>query len=239
MLYPYLGRYEEAFRLLEEAKGLALATMKDSTVVVNLVQARGALEYWAYRDIDRTLATLTALPASYDRHRSHDYWRSLAIFKALAGDTATARELLQAHSRDLSPVRREAMDALVAALEGDCARAGTMFEAVSRRDDFPKSAADMLNFSIGRCLLEEKRYAEAIVSLRKVVEREILYGDSAAMVPVAWFALGQAYEGRGDVARAVACYRSLLEIWKDGDDDLPCRREARVRLDQLAQARSM
>jgi hypothetical protein len=41
------------------------------------------------------------------------------------------------------------------------------------------------------------------------------------------------------VTLAAAAYEQVLELWKNGDADLPLRKEARIRVDRLAGARSM
>jgi len=96
-----------------------------------------------------------------------------------------------------------------------------------------------LNYVIARCQVASGDYDGAITSLRKIVERELYFADAAPMIPVAWFYLGEAYERKGDVARAASAYEQVLELWKNGDSDLPLRKEARIRVDRLAGARSM
>jgi predicted TPR repeat methyltransferase len=71
------------------------------------------------------------------------------------------------------------------------------------------------------------------------VERDIYLADTAPMIPVSWFYLGEAYERNGDVTLAASAYERVLELWKYGDADLPLRKEARIRVDRLAGARSM
>jgi len=126
-----------------------------------------------------------------------------------------------------------------AAALGDCDRANVLFEQGRSAQSIPKSAEDPMLYILARCRMQAGDYTAAITALRTIVEREIYFGDAAPMIPVAWFYLGEAYERKGDVARAIAAYERVLELWKDGDDDLYCRREARIRLDRLAGSRSM
>ena len=239
VLYPYLGRYHDSFRLLQDARAVSLATFHDSTTVVNFALAEGVLGYWAHQDARRTIAQLNELAPVRKKYLSEDYYRSLAMFHLIAGDTAQARSLLRAHSKGVTGGKREAMKVFEAAAGGDCARAEELFEKLSASKDFPASSEDAMNYVLARCQLGSGAYDDAIVSLRNIVDREIYYADSAAMIPVAWFFLGEAYERKGDVAGATAAYERVLELWKTGDADLFCRREARVRLDRLAGTRSM
>ncbi len=239
VLYPYLGRYRDSFRLLQDARAVSLATFNDSTTVVNLALAEGALGYWAHQDVRRTIAELDQLASVRKKFLSNDYYRSLAMFHLIAGDTAQARVLLRAHSKDVKGIKRETIKVFEAAAGGDCAHAEELFDALMTSEDFPASSEDALHYVLARCQLANGTYDAAIASLRKIVDREIYYADSAAMIPVAWFFLGEAYERKGDVAGATAAYERVLELWKTGDADLYCRREARVRLDRLAGTRSM
>ncbi|HEU4928962.1 MAG TPA: tetratricopeptide repeat protein, partial [Candidatus Krumholzibacteria bacterium] len=170
---------------------------------------------------------------------SDNYWQTLAMFHLVVGDTARARTLLAGHTEDTSEQEREAIRIFQTAAAGDCASADAMTKAATAAKKIELSAEDHIYYVLGRCQLESGAYEAAIASLRRIVERPLYYGDSAPMIPVAWFYLGEAYERKGDVSRASDAYQRVLEIWKDGDADLFCRREARIRLDRLAGSRSM
>ena len=239
MLYPYLGRFQEASRLIANGREASLATFGDSSAVVNLTMADATLSYWAHQDPRRTLAALDRLSTVNKKHLSADYWRSVAIFHMLVGDTAEAGALLRAHGKDMTPERRATLPVFQAAMTGDCDGATALFEKGRAAHSIPKSAEDPILYVLARCRLQSGDYTGAIAAFRTIVEREIYFTDSAAMIPVAWFYLGEAYERKGDVTRAIAAYQRVLELWKGGDDDLYCRREARIRVDRLAGSRSM
>ena len=68
--------------------------------------------------------------------------------------------------------------------------------------DFPDSP--MGHFSLGKFLLEEKRWAESVLSLEKAVALDANYA-------AAWVALGDAHAGAGDAGRAKGSYERALE----------------------------
>jgi tetratricopeptide (TPR) repeat protein len=239
VLYPYLGRFHDSAELIAKGRETSLATFGDSTAAVNLSMAQATLGYWAHQDPRRTIAELNKLAVVNKKYLGSDYWRSLAIFNMLIGDTAQAGALLRAHDKDMTPERRAAMAVFAASMQGDCDRAAVLFDQGRAARSFPKSAEDPLLYTMARCRAQAGDYDGAIAALRTIVEREIYFGDAAAMIPVAWFYLGEAYERKGDIARATAAYQRVLELWKDGDADLFCRREARVRVDRLAGLRNM
>jgi Flp pilus assembly protein TadD len=68
--------------------------------------------------------------------------------------------------------------------------------------EFPDSP--MGHFSLGKFLLEEKRFAESILALEKAVTLDANYA-------AAWVALGDAYAGASDTARARAAWERALQ----------------------------
>jgi tetratricopeptide (TPR) repeat protein len=239
VLYPYLGRYRDSAQVLAQGRAGAIEMFGDSTTAVNLAVAEASLQYWAHQDARKAIADLEALSSVRRKLLSDDYYQTLAAFFILAGDTAQAHALLRDHSKNVSAAEREALRVWEAAVTGDCARAEEIFHAALASKNLPASAEDQVRYALGRCQLSAGDYDAAIASFRAVVERKVYFVDAASMIPVAWFYLGEAYERKGDVARAAQAYETLLALWKDGDDDLYCRKEARIRLDRLAGTRSM
>jgi tetratricopeptide (TPR) repeat protein len=239
VLYPYLGRFRDSARLLSDARAVAMSTFHDSTSVVNLALAERVIGYWGHQDAKKTIAELNDLSSVRKKYLSDDYYRSLSMFSLIVGDTARARNLLQGHTKHMTATQRQTFHVFEVAATGDCARAAELFAAAVKSKEFPVSAQDPLNYMLARCQLANGAYDDAIASLRRIVDREFYFAESAPMIPVAWFFLGEAYERDGDVARATAAYERVLELWKGGDADLYCRREARLRLDRLAGTRSM
>ncbi len=239
VIYPFLGRFRDSSRLIANGREASFTAFGDSTTAITLTVAEAALSYWAHQDARRTIADLDALSTVRKKYLSGDYWRSLALFHMMLGDTAQAGALLRAHPKDMTPERRAIIAVFEAAAIGDCARASTLFDQGRADRKIPKSAEDPIFFMLARCRMQAGDYNAAIAALRTIVERELYFADSAALIPVAWFYLGEAYEKKGDVTRASAAYQRVLELWKDGDADLYCRREARVRVDRLAGLRNM
>ncbi len=239
VLYPYFGRYRDASKLLAQAREASLKTYDDSTTVINLEVAERALGYWAHQDARRAIVELKQLETVRAKLLTDEYWRTVAMFNMIAGDTAVAGTLLRAHSKNLTAEQRTAFPVFEAAVAGDCERAEALMKAANAGKSVPGSSEDDLLYVIARCQLAHGSYDGAIASLRRIVEREVTFVDSAPMLPVAWFYLGEAYEKKGDVTKAVSAYQRVLDIWKNGDSDLYCRTEARIRLDRLAGSRSM
>jgi tetratricopeptide (TPR) repeat protein len=239
VLYPYLGRYRESARLLDAARAVSLKTFGDSTTALTLAVAERALAYWAHQDARRTIADLETLQTVRAKLLTDEYWLTLSAFHMIAGDTAEAGAMQRAHSKNLTDEQRASMGVFKAAMSGDCEGAEALMRSASAGKGVPGSSEDHRLYVVARCQLSGGAYDGAIASLRRIVDRPVTFADSGPMIPVAWFYLGEAYERKGDVAKAASAYERVLEIWKNGDDDLYCRREARVRLDRLAGTRSM
>lgn len=239
VVYPYLGRYRDSARLLQEGRAATLATFKDSTTAVNLVVAERALAYWAHQDARRTIADLEELQSLRAKLLTDDYWRTLAMFHMIEGDSAEAGAMLRAHSKNLPEEQRVSIRIFQLAMAGDCAGAEALMRSAALGKGVPGSSEDDRLYVIARCQLANGAYDDAIASFRRILDRKVTFADSGPMIPVAWFYLGEAYERKGDVARATSAYERVLELWRNGDEDLYCRRESRIRLDRLAGTRSM
>ncbi|MBL8950635.1 MAG: hypothetical protein JNK82_07660 [Myxococcaceae bacterium] len=89
--------------------------------------------------------------------------------------------------------------------------------------EFPDSA--MGHFSLGKFLLEEKRFPESVLSLEKAVGIDANYA-------AAWVALGDAHAGAGDSAKARAAWECALET-PHGKRDMSLQADLEQRIAEL------
>ncbi len=238
VILPYLGRYRDAFGVLDAGAEMVKTTLNDSTYIVGLALSRAALEYWAYQDPSRSLATLDRLSAASPKHKSAEYLSTLAGFSVLSGDTARAHAILR-KQRDRIANARAIVEVLEAAVHGDCAGASEVATARTREKGYSKSEEPLVNYVIGRCLLETGDYAGAVARLRAIVGGPTLKADAGLMYPMVWLTLGTAYERKGDLSDAIACYRRVVTMQKNGDADSASLRGARENLARLTAAGAM
>jgi tetratricopeptide (TPR) repeat protein len=89
--------------------------------------------------------------------------------------------------------------------------------------EFPDSA--MGHFSLGKFLLEEKRFQESVLALEKAVAIDASYA-------AAWVALGDAHAGAGDAARAKASWERALQT-PHGKKDASLQADLEQRMSEL------
>lgn len=89
--------------------------------------------------------------------------------------------------------------------------------------EFPDSP--MGHFSLGKFLLEEKRYAESALALEKAVAIDAGYA-------AAWVALGDAHAGAGEPLRAKAAWQRALET-PHGKRDTSLQADLEQRMSEL------
>lgn len=89
--------------------------------------------------------------------------------------------------------------------------------------EFPDS--QMGHFSLGKFLLEEKRFAESAAALEKAIAIDPNYA-------AAFVALGDAYAGAGDAAKAKATWERALET-PHGKRDLSLQSDLEQRISEL------
>jgi tetratricopeptide (TPR) repeat protein len=90
-----------------------------------------------------------------------------------------------------------------------------------------------LLYFLARCQLEQGRADEAVESLLRL---QTLYSHLTLGTPYyakSLLLLGEAYERKGDAESAARSCSKLLDLWREGDPDLPDRLEARRRLARL------
>ena len=89
--------------------------------------------------------------------------------------------------------------------------------------EFPDSP--MGHFSLGKFLLEEKRFPESVLALEKAVQLDPQYA-------AAWVALGDAHAGAGDSPRAKAAWERALET-PHGKRDASLQADLEQRMNEL------
>jgi tetratricopeptide (TPR) repeat protein len=119
--------------------------------------------------------------------------------------------------------------ARIAEADGDDARALRLYEAASPRDWDYQIAVDL---GTRRLRLGAVPRAIEILERAATACTEVRIGCPLSNSRVHYF-LGQAYEKAGRPADAAAQYRTLLDLWKNGDPDLPERDDAAARLERL------
>ena len=238
VIYPYLGRYRDAFALFESGRELLGKSLDDSTYATGQVVSRASLEYWAYQDPRRSLATLDAFTAA-EKHKGTEYYRSVAVFSILAGDTARAHAVVRDHLDKLAPARVSVLDLIEASERGDCVRAAAIARDLPAQKGYIAASRHQVEYFVATCELKNGEYQAAIGRLRKIVDDRIVRPEAAHIYAMSWLRLGTAYEKKGDVSEAMTCYRRVLDMLRAGDPDLASLREARANLDRLTAAGAM
>lgn len=124
-------------------------------------------------------------------------------------------------------------------MSGRCDSALVVMRSDSVLAHGPVEGAYGVWFAVGSCLLDAGRYEDAIAPLQELVQRRQLQINGLPFIAPAYLALGRAYEGMGDPKLAMESYRKGLDVWKDGDPDVPMRLRAEARLKALTDAQSM
>ncbi|HEX6792093.1 MAG TPA: protein kinase [Candidatus Krumholzibacteria bacterium] len=233
VLYPYTGRYRDAMRVLDEDER-RLASI-DSASVTGIRISRAVLGYWSDQDAVRASNALARIGDGGENMIRDDLVRVKALYHLLAGESARADDLMRANATHLSTDSRDILEAVRATVTGNCA-AGARLAAQRASFGTSRSAREFLRYASARCYIDSGQPGLAIPELLSIVNAPLLNPDAALIYPVAYFELGRAYEGTGDVRRSAEAYETLLRMWKNGDPDLPLRLRAEERLRVLKRA---
>jgi tetratricopeptide (TPR) repeat protein len=163
-----------------------------------------------------------------------------AVALARVGDTAAALDLLDLLEHRLTSMGGTNADRAwvriaqgrVSLLQGHTGDAIRNLEAavpLNRRNLRP-----IAEHYLAEAYLEAGRPADAVPLLkRQLTNLETIDFWLPVDFAEANFMLGQAYEGTGKTRKAVEQYRRVLEMYENGDPDIPLRDKARQRLEQI------
>ena len=235
LLRMYAGRYADAIAYLRQATELhgpmdaVVSEMIDRSFLVVALQTKGSAA-----DLERELAAahqvfrseylapdrLSLWVTVYARSGRHE--QALEVSDTIAARTSWENTVdRNAHHRALGEI---------ALAQGRFTDAADQFAAALALFDnnYNLEALAFCALASGNVELARQRY-------ERILERKQL--ASAPMIE-AWvlshYQLGKIYEQQGDNAKAVERYSHFVDIWHDGDDDLPPLIDARRRIRELA-----
>jgi len=236
VLYPYVGRYRDVRRVLDERTELLTQAAGDSATLVGVRMAKASLGYWGDQNPARARDALAGIGPEWARHGKGELVQSLIVFNLLAGDSARAGQVQRSQGQLLTPQGRRVVAAVRACVQGDCPGAAALAIQSEADPGAPRALRDVLHYLAGVCDLDAGRPDAAIAELLGIVNAPVLSPDSAPIYPAAYFQLGRAYDATGNVAGARSAYETLLSMWRQGDAALPFRIQAEARLRALNRA---
>jgi tetratricopeptide (TPR) repeat protein len=162
-----------------------------------------------------------------------EFWGGLFKLQLLNGDVGAAAALAKTKFAT-DKWYGSYVVAYLHAARGECSQAAA---AASRVLEWGPAAENIpLLYFLARCQVDHGEPNQAVESLLGL---RTLYSHLTLGTPYyakGLLLLGEAYERKGDPRTAAGTYARLLELWKEGDPELPDRREARRRLDRLRPA---
>jgi tetratricopeptide (TPR) repeat protein len=171
--------------------------------------------------------------------REVQYAAALAL--ALAGDVARSQQLTKALEQGFPedtfvqfsylPVLRALVELERgnAAAGADRLHVALPYERAPNGLNFSRSYLGSLHSAYvrGQALIAAKKYPEAEIEYRKMLEHRGLVGLDP-IGSLARLQLARTFVHMGETAQAKSAYSDLLRLWKDADPDIPVVREARA-----------
>jgi len=236
LLRMYAGRYAEAIAYLRQATALhrsmeaaVVSEMIDRSFLVMALQTKGAaaelerelsVAYEVFRSEYLAPDRLGPWVTVYARSGHHE--RAVEV-----SDTISAR--MNRESTWDRIAQHRALGEITLA-EGRFTDANDQFEVALALFDnnYNLEPLAFCALASGNIELARQRY-------ERIVERKQL---ATAPLLEAWvmahYQLGRIHEQQGNTARALERYSQFVDIWQDGDDDLPPLIDARRRMRELA-----
>lgn len=230
------GAYRDALADLERAAQLARQDRDEVNEAMARVEAATLAmvgrddRVAAFRQIGRCASLENAITYRFTYFNYWPYWGGMFKLYLLKGDVAAA-EALAKQKFAVDKWYGSYVESYLHAARGDCAQAAA---AASRILEWGPAAENIpLLYSLARCQLGAGHPDEAVESLLRLQAMCSHLTLGSPYYAKSLLLLGKTYERKGDREEASRSYARLLDLWKEGDPDIPDRLEARRRLDVL------
>ena len=243
------GRLQETLRLAREAQRIGISLGgQPQPALVDSVQFSWVDMDWL-GDTARAVRRVNAMLARTDVRslpQGQRPYAALAIFYAAAGDVPRARSFMAANDAEpMDSAQRAIMEPTRHAILGVIARAEGRYDDAIREFWRSDTTYDGPNGNCSPCILDEigvtHHMAGRLDSAIVYIERHLstpYYGRhamDASQRAMLVRRLGELYEAKGDIPRAVGHYREFVSLWARADPPMQPRvAEVRRRLARLA-----
>ena len=236
-----VGQLEAARRASNRAIDVARQE-KDRDAAAAYQAARAVWEA-AYGNAAEAKRTATA---ALDVSRGREVQYAAALALALAGDAVRSQQLtndLEHRFPEDTFVKFSYVPVLRAMVElergkpaesADRLHVALAYERAANGLNFSRSYLGGLHSAYvrGQALIAAKKYPEAEIEFRKILENRGLVGLDP-IGSLARLQLSRTLVLVGETAKAKSAYNDLLTLWKDADPDIPVFKEARAEFSRL------
>jgi len=227
-LYPYIGKYQALFEAIN--KQIAWARQRHDVTMESYYTVNQALyRVRKYDDISKGWEQATTTFPLQSKIDYYLYWNTLQLLYVCHGDYQLADSLARAFSVDwwYFTIRT-----FIHTQKHECFEAQTFVDSVmSIGPGFCKIA---VLYPLAKCQFESGLYSQAENNLLRLQEiPDQSYGFRAVYYPKSFYLLARVYEQKGQVDLSLKNYQKFVNLWKDGDKDLPELIDGKRRLASL------
>jgi tetratricopeptide (TPR) repeat protein/tRNA A-37 threonylcarbamoyl transferase component Bud32 len=241
LLAMYRGRYSEAVGFLTDAANLnrtghvGLSELRDRLFLVSVQRTRGR-QTEANKELEAAVRLTNELKLGiswlYETGkalvRAGHIDRATGMLRtatARLGDMAVVTALNQSNRTD---------EATVKALSGEIELGRRRIDAaIALFEEADRLQPDTAGEALARAFQLRGDLDKAIVLYRQLIARRFLGSESTEPSLLAHVQLGRIFEARHDLEAARREYETFLDLWKDGDSDLPVIVDTKQRVARL------
>jgi Flp pilus assembly protein TadD len=238
------GRLREARNIASETRALNAARGVPAYPIGDSIIS-AAIQIWFLEQPDKGVraldAALTQTPLRTLPIEQRDYF-SIAIFYAWAGRPDKARDLLKEYEADVrdpglrrnfEPSRHAALAQILIAEKKPLAAISELWRADSLPDGPANECERCLDSELGRAFDLANQPDSAIFYWERFLADPAARGPGRDAIILAGMQkrLGELYEAKNDLPRAIAHYTAFVDLWKNADPELqPKVKEIQQRL---------
>ncbi len=224
-LYPYQGKYRDVLRAYDEYLKEFGWQANDTLTVGWCYQSKAAMMIWGWNDISNSKKTAEQSLPYLRKYTGINSWYGLLL--AYFGTYSTADSIAK-----LSADYWEICIHSLIQMRQDCAIVSSYPDNYYLKPQWNHFQI-FLNYHIAECQIEIGQLDEALKSINRLQNKFEIWWARAVFYPKSFYLLGNLYEKKGDKAQAIRSYEKLIDLWKNGDQDLPELIDAKARLAKL------
>jgi tetratricopeptide (TPR) repeat protein len=230
-LFILTGQYRKALDQFEYLREIYTERADMNTMAMTyIVEQHIFLTGWA--DTSATRESINEILEHRDGITRADFWSNLALIHGLMGDEEAAKEII-GEMRD-----EPAIDLAINLLwlfrfcfNQECARAESL---IADTDIMSPESEPTIRYIMGLCYLDTGEPEKTLEQTRALGVHSTFDLGRAFGYPRRHYLSGRAYEQLGDPVLAAEHYRTFIEIFKDGDQDILELMDAKERIGKLA-----
>jgi tetratricopeptide (TPR) repeat protein len=226
--YPYVGKYQDLLDIMDKRIDWARG-QKDSTGIAHLTALKALYLQRKFNDGNVGWDEVSQIMKSPIDSKNLLFWATISLLYVNHGDYQLADSVAKSISTTwwFYTIR-----CCIYSQRHECQKAEIYADSVMNGG--PGFCKIVVLNNLAECQYEMEKYIKAEKNLLLLQEiKDQSFGLRSIYYPKSYYLLGEVYEEMGEIDLSIKNYQRFLNLWKDGDQDLPELIDGKRRLAML------